>query len=64
LISVSIIFIFEFDSVGKIFKIFDIPIAKTRIQNMKTIDGKPEYKGALVRNLSNTFELEFKINFS
>jgi hypothetical protein len=23
--------------------------AKTRIQNMKTIDGKPEYKGALVR---------------
>ena len=25
-----------------------VDIAKTRIQNMKYIDGKPEYKGALV----------------
>lgn len=25
-----------------------VDIAKTRIQNMKVIDGKPEYRGALV----------------
>ena len=25
-----------------------VDIAKTRIQNMKVIDGKPEYKGAVV----------------
>lgn len=25
-----------------------VDIAKTRIQNMKIIDGKPEYKGAVV----------------
>ena len=26
-----------------------VDIAKTRIQNMKIIDGKPEYRGTLVR---------------
>lgn len=26
-----------------------VDIAKTRIQNMKTVNGKPEYKGAIVR---------------
>ena len=32
-----------------------VDIAKTRIQNMKIIDGKPEYKGAVVsvQNCSN-----------
>ncbi len=28
-----------------------VDIAKTRIQNMKYIDGKPEYKGALVSSI-------------
>ena len=27
-----------------------VDIAKTRIQNMRYIDGKPEYKGAVVSN--------------
>jgi solute carrier family 25 oxoglutarate transporter 11 len=33
-----------------------VDIAKTRIQNMKTVDGKPEYKGAadvLVKVIKN-----------
>ena len=29
-----------------------VDIAKTRIQNMKIIDGKPEYRGAIVSELS------------
>ena len=27
-----------------------VDIAKTRIQNMKIVDGKPEYRGTLVRD--------------
>lgn len=32
-----------------------VDIAKTRIQNMKIIDGKPEYKGALVSRVSHYY---------
>ena len=33
-----------------------VDIAKTRIQNMKVIDGKPEYKGAVV-SITSTYLL-------
>lgn len=38
-----------------------VDIAKTRIQNMKTIDGKPEYKGAVDVLIKVTIILGLKV---
>ena len=39
-----------------------VDIAKTRIQNMKYIDGKPEYKGAIV-SIIHVKDYELKLVF-
>ena len=40
-----------------------VDIAKTRIQNMKIIDGKPEYKGAVV-SVQKLFRLQRRVFLS